>query len=146
MIFQDNTLRTPRIFSASLESCKPMTWVSLRSLILRLKLLRRENLKSTFTHSEGIATSSDAWAESLAKDIMISLSVKLAGTYALKKESQYADVLAKEPLLMPVNSTSWRCDQIEAELACREVGMMSRQNPAPLWITPKSALDSQLLD
>jgi len=60
-----------------------MTWVSL-SLILRLKLLRRENLKLhlLIQRASFLATSSDAWAESLAK-VMISLSVKLAGTPTL---------------------------------------------------------------
>jgi len=67
--FQDNTLRTPRIFSASLESCKAHD-MGKQKFNIEVKTTAKGKFKEyiySFRGHRFLATSSDAWAESLAK-------------------------------------------------------------------------------
>ena len=94
-----------------------------------------------------LATSSDAWAESLAKGHHdFSVGDISRDAYALKKESQYADILAKDPLAYARELYILEmCDQIEAELACRVIGDDDQAESRAFmdYTTAKSALDSQ---
>jgi len=86
--FQDNTLRTPRILRV-LKAAKAHDMGKPQKFNIEVKTTAKGKFKVhlLIQRASFLATSSDAWAESLAKDIMISLSVKLAGTYALKSPS-----------------------------------------------------------
>ena len=94
-----------------------------------------------------LATSRDAWAESLAKGHHdFSVGDISRDAYTLKKESQYADILAKEPLAYARELYILEmCDQIEAELACREIGDDEQAESRAFmdYTTAKSELNSQ---
>ncbi|HEY9801801.1 MAG TPA: CRISPR-associated helicase Cas3' [Leptolyngbyaceae cyanobacterium] len=81
----------------------------------------KEYIYSFKGHRYLAESSKDAWAEALAVGHHdFSVEDICTQIYELKKDKQYADILAKEPLAYATELYILEmCDQIEAELACR---------------------------